>query len=228
MERDLCSVQSFNQSQISLLFERLQSKRLSWLFDLVHARHSDFSPSISVIRANVDSARYASVFDFALDVRCMILRARRLAESDGNRCIVAGLTDLSAWFDRKVAKAPRNADEARLQQLRRLQKRVEAVKRGMCMSAYDRRIAAIPPGFDVRAAQRPPPALVDEIQCLLRDEAASADVQMMVISLLRRHIPGFEPAPQTTLDADKMSLRCAEELRDLLLAARARRTQQTD
>ena len=127
---------SFIQEQITYLFNEFKGKKLCELFAIIEQQNSDFSPNIRQIQEKVSTESYASVFDFALDVRYMILNGRKFAEQENDKCMRLGLIELNNWFDKKVRKSPRNNDEKQMLYVRKLKKQLEFVKRGMCLSAY--------------------------------------------------------------------------------------------
>ena len=214
---------SFIQEQITYLFNEFKGKKLCELFAIIEQQNSDFSPNIRQIQEKVSTESYASVFDFALDVRYMILNGRKFAEQENDKCMRLGLIELNNWFDKKVRKSPRNNEEKQMLYVRKLKKQLEFVKRGMCLSAYNAPKCSKSGNFNEKEARKASPAIINDIQKLLKEEAVSADVQMMVIHLLKKHIPDFKPSPQTTLEINEISYKCAKELKALLLSVKEKR-----
>ncbi|KAH0789676.1 hypothetical protein GPJ56_006178 [Histomonas meleagridis] len=214
--------EEFIQHQIALLHKKFFEKPLSGILTLIEPQ-SEFVPNPKMIQEKVDNKAYLTLFDFALDIRCMIIAGQKILEKD--QVAVYGLTDLSQWFENQLNKSPRNEEEEHFQKILKLRKQLVLVRRGMSLSAA--KITSGTNNSNNKKQKKIAPApLVNEIQKLLISEATTSQMQMQVLSILKRNIPDFEPAARTTLEMSQISLKCAEELMELLEAARDKRISQ--
>ena len=212
----------FIQRQISGLHKKLFEKPLAGMLNSI-LTNSELIPNPKMIQEKVDNKSYITLFDFALDIRWMIISAQKIFADD--QISKFGLTDLSQWFERQLNKAPRSEEEEHFQKILKLRKQLSIVRRGISLSAA--KVTTNTTMSNSKRQKRIAPApLVNEIQKLLVSEATTSQMQMQVLSILKRNIPDFEPVAKTTLEMNQISLKCAEELLELLESSRNKKIKQ--
>jgi hypothetical protein len=168
---------------------------------------------------------YLTPFDFSLDVRCLFMSAQKVAGDRRNA--VLAISDLSNWFEKHLHRLARSSEEALQYQLNRQRVKIQTIRRPMSLAA-----AKIAPAVDqlvapeTRPPKHAPVPLINEVQQLL-SEATTSEVQLRLLSVLKTHFPNFDPAMTVTLQAGDISLRCAEEMKEVLRQAQQQRERMT-
>jgi hypothetical protein len=214
----------FTSGQVSGLYARLLSKPLSDVIRRLGAR-GRIHPDFDLISAKLEANAYLTPFDFSLDVRCLFTSAQKVASDQRNA--VLAVSDLSNWFEKHLHRLARSDEEALHYKLNRQRLKVQTIRRAMSLAA-----AKMAPTIEqlVAPETKPPkhaPApLINEVQQLL-SEATTPEVQLRLLSVLKRHFPNFDPAATVTLQAGDISLRCAEEMKEVLRQAQQQRERMT-
>jgi len=210
----------FNRACVSGLYTRLMSKTLIKVIqDLAPA--DPISPSFELISDKLTRNEYLTPFDFALDIRTLFIAAQKAAGT--NHKAVLAISDLSNWFEKHLHRLPRSKDEEFYCRLNKQRLKLETVRRAMSLSG-----ARADTGADIVAAADPripkhaPAPLINEVQQLLT-EATTPEVQLKLLSVLKRHLPNFDPAATVVLQAREITAKCAEEMREVLRAAQQER-----
>jgi hypothetical protein len=194
------------------LWSRFQKKILCRVL-LEVATKAGVHPSFSLIGSKLEKNVYITPFDFALDVRSLIQGSKKVSGSDRNA--VLAISDLASWFERRLVRLPRSKEEDFALRLARAKRRMEEIRRAMSLAAASRLNVEGMSSTDQQAPRHAPTQLLNEIQSLLSKDLAPG-TQLKLLSVLKRHIPNFSPAEVVTLQASDLSLRCAEEIRDVL------------
>lgn len=172
--------------------------------------------SPQMIQDKLDANAYITPFDFALDVRTMFISVGKVAQNREQRLAI---DDLSRWFEKHFNRLALTKEEEFYQRTEKARRKLYYVRRAMSMSAArpawttDSTMTA-----DSKAAKHAPVTLINEIQTLLA-AGTSVEIQKQIISVLKRHIPNFVPSEMVTIQASDITMRCAEELRDILRSA---------
>lgn len=206
----------FVHGQVVNLYERLLDKTLMKIVRQI-ARSSPLVPTLDTIQEKLDANAYITPFDFALDVRSMFISAKRGAEQ--NRVRILAVEDLSNWFERHLHNLSMTPQEELHRRLEKVQRKFSAVRRAMSLSAKVPGTLDVAASGETKGLKHPPVTLLNEIQMMLA-EATTPEIQVRLTSVLKRHIPNFVPAETVTLQASDISLKCAEELKEVLEKAK--------
>lgn len=202
----------FEYSQVTSFFHKLVNRPLAEVIRLIPSEIS-LTPNFSMIQDKLDKNKYISIADFAIDVRTLFTRAIMAVGSD--QISVLAISDLEIWFEKHLVKIPRNREELAYNQLNNLKKECDDMRRAMSLSAA--RIKTYSKGISMEEQKRPaPPSMISEVQKLLTEEMRTAEIQMNVAAIMKKHIPTFEPLPEMRIDASQIDYELAQELKDYL------------
>ena len=207
----------FVHERVARLYARLLDKILMKVVRRI-SESAPLTPTPETIQEKLDANAYITPFDFALDVRSMFVSARHGAA--GNRVQALAVEDLSNWFERHLHSLSLTPEEELHRRLDKARRKFSAVRRAMSLSAKSpSTVDAMAGAGEPKGLKHPPVTLLNEIQGMLA-EATTPEVQVRLASVLKRHIPNFVPSETVTLQASDISLKCAEELKDVLEKAR--------
>ncbi|EAX86319.1 hypothetical protein TVAG_029410 [Trichomonas vaginalis G3] len=192
-------------------FAKRPTSRLLYRF----GHEANLTIKMEDIQDRLVNKKYASPFDFAIDVREILYRAQEKYVNDVRTTLV--LEDISLYFEKKAGSIPRTRAEKLQKLIKKDINKFSLIKRAMSLSAYSPQVSTpIPAKIPVSKSVHGPPApLVQEIQRLI-NEVTDVSVLAEMCRILKTHIPGFELQETTTIDVKNLSAQCIEDLRNLL------------
>jgi len=205
---------SFQYNKLSSYFSRFQTKPEARIL-VRFIEEESYPVTFEIIETNIVNHLYITLFDFALDIRGLILSAQKYYSKNPNAMKV--LEDLSYQFEEKLGKFPRSESEEANYKLEKSLKKFSLIRRAMSMSAYTPQNQKLPtPKVSIpKTAHGPPAPQIQEIQRLI-NEITDVGVLAEVARILKKHIPDFQIQENTTIDAKLISMKCIEELRFVL------------
>lgn len=215
MSEVILKMDPFILEEVKALFDKFSQKPTARILHRFSAS-GDATVTMEDIKKKLQNKKYASPFDFILDVRELLFRAQEKYANDVNATLV--LEDLSLHFERKAGSLPRSRAEKVQKLFKKDIEKFTLIRRAMSLSAYSPKSTRIVPAkIPVSKSMHGPPApLVQEIQRLI-NEVTDVSVLAEMCRILKTHIPNFELTEVATIDVKNLSSQCIEDLRNLLV-----------
>ena len=209
----------FQQSLSLALLKKLSEKPI--------ARHitpewTDPSGKLSLkdVTDNLIANKYASLFDFYLDMR--LLFEPRNPEDPDNKVRNILLADISAWLFPKIQNMPRSKEEANYFRVQKCLQKIN-VNFGAMITEYD---TSMEQNIDAKDATSQPlvssktplqagQKRIEMLQQRIEHLKTPEELQT-VLGILQKHIPNFQLAPEVVVEGRFITKACANELRDYL------------
>lgn len=207
---------AFTHDQVQKIFKKMINKPMCGILKR-YGESEGAVLSLNVIQENLDKRKYASAFDFALDMRELIILCQNKYEKDHMALLI--LSDLSDYFERKSGSLPRSEVEYIQKKLQKLLQKSTKIRRAMSMSAYSPEVQESPNKIATSKSLHGPPApLVNEIQRML-DNVKDVSVLAEIARILKSNIPEFVIEENTIIDVKQLSPKCLEDIRAVLIAS---------
>ena len=212
-------MEPFCLSQVQKLFTKFSTKPMARILERFSEENPD-TLSLKEIDGKLKSNSYASPFDFAIDVRELIINAQE--KYAGNTKAILVLEDLSYYFEIKIGSLPLTKEKADLHTLDKCLAKYTKVRRAFGMSAFAPSTVKRTPAKTAvsKSVHGPPAPLVQEIQRML-NEVNDVETLAEICRILKTHIPNFELKETITIDAKNLSGKCIEDLRRVLTKSKA-------
>jgi hypothetical protein len=182
--------------------------------------------TFSRIREKLDSAQYASLFDFYFDMRLFL--ELRNPQTTSSPTVTLILDDITQRLTRKVMNLPRSKEERDFLGVKKLLERISVILSAMVMHPESAAADGLPEsaalGMQPFTSPKAPPqaghrrieALQQQIAHLRTPEELQA-----VLHILQKHIPQFSLAPEVIIEGRYITKACANELRDYVNSVNA-------
>lgn len=171
-------------------------------------------PSPKEILQKLQDDSYASLYDFILDVRSMVVSAKKRLKDEPKEFII--VSDYSQRFEKSFVKIARTPEQLAIQAIKRQHNKMTNIRRAMTLAAFDPNLPEMAAEHRKPRLQKPTASKIAELQ---RAIESTTDVRVLaaIARILKRHIPQFELKETTVIDVQSITPECTEELADLLL-----------
>lgn len=172
------------------------------------------------VSENLSSNRYASLFDFYLDLR--LLFEPRSPEDPDNKVVNIIISDIGAWLFQKVQNMPRSKEEANYYRVQKILQKINVIF-GAMITEYD---TSMDQGIDSKDATSQPlvssktplqagQKRIEMLQQRIEHLKTPEELQT-VLGILQKHIPTFQLSSEVVIEGRMITKACANELRDYL------------